>query len=249
MTSLLLALQFFTIFPVDKNLPMERKQITGMYSVFPWIGAAMGGVTCLLLAFDWSSLMTAFGIVLLGILFAGGLHMDGFIDISDAFFSYKDRAKRLEILDDPRVGAFGVMAVVLLVIGKIIIISEVVSLESFHWIFVVLIPFFSRAMLTVLFAITNTAKTSGLAYFFQQKMNTNALQIAAFVNVIIGIGILGWMTQWLIAVTFICVMILFICLYRNWAVKNFGGVTGDILGASVEMSEVVLWLILLLLLS
>ena len=86
--------------------------------------------------------MTAFGVVLLGVLLAGGLHMDGFIDLSDAFFSYKDRAKRLEILDDPRVGAFGVMAVVFLVVGKIIIVAEVLSFDSFHWIFLVLIPFF-----------------------------------------------------------------------------------------------------------
>ena len=102
--------------------------------------------------------------------------------LSDAFFSYKDRAKRFEILDDPRVGAFGVMAVVFLVVGKIIIVAEVLSFDSFHWIFLVLIPFFSRATLTVLFAITKSAKESGLAYFFKKKMNSNALQIATSMN-------------------------------------------------------------------
>ena len=40
--SLLLALQFFAIIPVNKNLPMERRPITGMYSVFPWVGAVIG---------------------------------------------------------------------------------------------------------------------------------------------------------------------------------------------------------------
>ncbi len=249
MTSLLLALQFFTIVPVNKNLPMERNQITGMYSIYPWIGAAMGGVICLLLTFDWSSLMTAFGVVLLGVLLAGGLHMDGFIDLSDAFFSYKDRAKRLEILDDPRVGAFGVMAVVFLVVGKIIIVAEVLSFDSFHWIFLVLIPFFSRATLTVLFAITKSAKESGLAYFFKKKMNSNALQIATSMNIIIGIIVLGWMTEWFIAITFLVVIFAFIRLYRSWVLKHFGGVTGDILGASVELTEVILWLTLLLLFS
>ena len=74
---------------------------------------------------------TAFSIVLLGILLSGGLHMDGFIDTSDAFFSYKDRMKRFEILDDPRVGAFGVMAVVLLIVGKVIIVSEVLVWNHF----------------------------------------------------------------------------------------------------------------------
>ncbi|SES02791.1 adenosylcobinamide-GDP ribazoletransferase [Psychrobacillus sp. OK032] len=249
MNSLLLALQFFSIIPVSKNLPMERRPITGMYSIFPWIGAVIGAIACLMLYFEWSPLMTGFSIVLLGIIFSGGLHMDGFIDTSDAFFSYKDRIKRFEILDDPRVGAFGVMAVVLLVIGKVIIVSEVLSVPAFHWILVILIPYLSRTVLTLLFSCTNSAKTSGLAYFFKQKMNGNVVLIASACHFFIGLAVLGWLTDWLIAVTFAVVLVGFICLFRNWALKNFGGVTGDLLGASVEVSEVVLWLTLLLLLS
>ncbi|TQR14984.1 adenosylcobinamide-GDP ribazoletransferase [Psychrobacillus lasiicapitis] len=247
--SLLLALQFFTIIPVNKNLPMERRQITGMYSVFPWIGAGIGAIACIVLYAQWSPLMTGFSIVLLGIFFSGGLHMDGFIDTSDAFFSYRDRMKRFEILDDPRVGAFGVMAVVLLVVGKVIIVSEVLAATSFHWILLILIPYFSRVILITLFSLTNNAKTSGLAHFFKQKMNERAVWFAAVCHFLLGLAVLGLLTDWLVAVTIAVVLIGFICLFRNWALRNFGGVTGDLLGASVEVSEVVLWLTLLLLLS
>ncbi|MFF2753382.1 adenosylcobinamide-GDP ribazoletransferase [Psychrobacillus sp. NPDC058041] len=249
MKSLLLALQFFSIVPVHKNLPMENREISGMYSLFPWIGAGIGAIACLGLYFEWSTLMTSFSIVFLGILLSGGLHMDGFIDTSDAFFSYRDRIKRYEILDDPRVGAFGVMAVVLLVVGKVIIVSEVLAAQTFHWIFVLLIPFFSRATLTMVFVLTRSAKESGLAYFFKQRMNTNMLIFATACNYFAGLFFIGWFTEWLIAITFAAVLIVFICLFRHWAMKNFGGVTGDLLGASVEVSEVVLWMTLLLLLS
>ncbi|TQR21132.1 adenosylcobinamide-GDP ribazoletransferase [Psychrobacillus vulpis] len=249
MTSLLLALQFFTIVPVHKNLPMERRSITGMYSIFPWVGTVIGAFACLLLYFEWSHLMTAFSIVLLGIIFSGGLHMDGFIDTSDAFFSYKDRLKRFEILDDPRVGAFGVMAVVLLVVGKVIIVSEVLLAESFHWVFILLIPFFSRTTLAMLFSLTNSAKASGLACYFKQKMNASDVIVANVLNFVIGVIILGWLTNWTVSLTFAIILVLFVCLFRNWSLKNFGGVTGDLLGASLEVSEVVLWLTLLLLLS
>lgn len=228
---------------------MERRTITGMYSVFPWIGTVIGAIAYLMLFFEWSPLMTAFSIVLLGIMLSGGLHMDGFIDTSDAFFSYKDRLKRFEILDDPRVGAFGVMAVVLLVVGKIIIVSEVLAAESFHWIFILLIPYFSRSTLITLFAWSNSAKTSGLAYFFKQKMNGNVVLIMAACHFFIGLAIVGWLTDWLIVLTFAVVLFGFMCLFRGWVLRNFGGVTGDLLGASVEVSEVVLWLTLLLLLS
>lgn len=249
MNSIMLALQFFTILPINKNLPMEKRSITGMYSIFPWIGAGIGAVACLMLSFEWSSLMTGFSIVVVGVIVSGGLHMDGFIDTSDAFFSYKDRSKRFEILEDPRVGAFGVMAVVFLALGKVIIISEVLSADSFHWIFVLLIPFFSRATLTLLFSITASAKTSGLAYYFKGKVNANVVLIATLCHFFIGIGVLGWLTNWMAAVTVTVVLIAFICLFRSWILKNFGGLTGDLLGASVEISEVVLWLTLLLLLS
>ncbi|SEM92823.1 cobalamin-5'-phosphate synthase [Paenisporosarcina quisquiliarum] len=249
MKSILLALQFFTVIPVNKNLPMEKRAITGMYSIFPWIGAGIGAIACLVLYFEWSPIMTGFSIVLLGVVLSGGLHMDGYIDTSDAFFSYKDRLKRFEILEDPRVGAFGVMAVVFLVIGKVIIISEVLSTESFHWIFVMLIPFFSRALLGILFSVTNSAKTSGLAYYFKGKMNANVVTITTACHFFIGLVVLGWMTNWVVAVTIAAVLFAFICLFRSWVLKNFGGVTGDLLGASVEISEVVLWLTLLLLFS
>lgn len=175
--------------------------------------------------------------------------MDGFTDTADAFFSYKDRSKRFEILDDPRVGAFGVMAVVFLSIGKVIIVSEVLSRESFHWIFVLLIPFFSRTILCLLFALTNSAKTSGLAYYFKQKIHSNVVMIAAICHFFIGLAVLGWLTNWMTAVTVAVVLFAFICLFRGWVLRNFGGVTGDLLGASIEISEVVLWLTLLLLLS
>ena len=249
MNSLLLALQFFTIIPINKNLPMENRTITGMYSIFPWVGAGFGAIACLMLSFEWSSLMTGFCIVLLGVILSGGLHMDGFIDTSDAFFSYQDRVKRFEILEDPRVGAFGVMAVVFLVIGKVIIVSEVLSAQSFHWIFVLLIPFFSRATLSLLFSWTNSAKTSGLAYYFKGKMSGNVVLIASICNFALGLAILGWMTNWMIALTVAAVLFIFICIFRRWALKNFGGVTGDLLGACVEISEVVLWLTLLVSLS
>ena len=122
-------------------------------------------------------------------------------------------------------------------------------MESFHWIFVLLIPYFSRVTLIALFTLTNSAKTSGLAYYFKQKMNGNIVLIAAACHFFLGLAVLGWLTDWLIAVTFAVVLVGFICIFRNWVLKNFGGVTGDLLGASVEVSEVVLWLTLLLLFS
>lgn len=249
MNSLLLALQFFTIIPIKSNLPMEKRQITGMYTAFPWIGAGIGAVACLALYFEWSSLMTAFAVVSLGIILSGGLHMDGFIDTADAYFSYRDLNKRMEILDDPRVGAFGVLSIVLLILGKVIIIAEVLSSESFHWIFLLTIPVLSRLVLVMLFSTTINAKESGLAYFFKQRIQVQILIPLTAGSLFIAICLIGLLTHWLIAITILSVLFIFSCVYRSWTLKNFGGITGDLLGASLELTEVILWINLLLLLS
>ena len=100
-----------------------------MFACLPWIGALMGTTVAAVLysLMQWtasSEVMLAFTVIGLFALWTGGLHLDGFIDMGDAYFSYRDREKRLEILDDPRVGAFGVLAVVFLLMGKFVILHE-----------------------------------------------------------------------------------------------------------------------------
>ena len=118
MNGLLLAIQFFTSVPIRKELPMERKSVTAMYIALPFIGGLIGlamyGVAMLFTdGIGTGSLLASVFVVVAGIVLTGGLHMDGFADTGDAFFSYRDKEKRLEILDDPRLGAFGTMAVIL----------------------------------------------------------------------------------------------------------------------------------------
>ena len=248
MNSLLLALQFFTTVPIKKNLPMDAKHINGMYLLFPFIGAGIGAIAYMMLYFEWSSLMTAFAIVCTGIVLSGGLHMDGYTDTADAFFSYRDRGKRLEILEDPRVGAFGVIAVVLLIGGKIIILSEVLAAEDFHWLYIIIIPFLSRVVMVLLFTLTPNAKDSGLAHFFKQKMQSRLVLTVTLIVQAIGIFLVA-SVNWIIAILILLVLLLFIVVYRKWSIKNFGGLTGDLLGATIELAEVVLWIVLLLSLS
>ena len=83
---------------------------------FPLLGAVLG-----LLLLAWSALadlltltpqLRAAGAVLLPLAYTGGIHMDGFCDTCDALASHQDRARKLEILKDSRVGAFAVLGCV-----------------------------------------------------------------------------------------------------------------------------------------
>ena len=91
----LINLQFFTAIPFKKELPMEKKYIHRAIQTFPLVGILlgliMGGVLYALVEWTpFSTLAIAFILWLLTIVLTGGLHLDGWIDASDAFFSYQD---------------------------------------------------------------------------------------------------------------------------------------------------------------
>ena len=250
MRGVLLALQFFTIFPINKELNMDRKSVTMMFTTLPWIGGAFGLITSIVwLYLDASSLFLAFTIVLIGIVLSGGLHLDGFADTSDAFFSYRNQDKRHEILADPRIGAFGTMALLFLIVGKIILLAEIIAQDGMSWQWLVVIPFLARAGMVYFFIITPEARDKGLAAFFKKRFHKQALFIATCISIALAVGFIAIVGGGAIVAitTFVA---LFICahVYKLWTKKHFGGVTGDISGAFVEGMEVVLWLLIFILL-
>lgn len=247
-TALLLALQFFSIIPVKKELPLEKNNVTSMYMFLPVLGLLFGGI---LAASAWalleftalSSLFIAFVIVVLSIVLTGGLHMDGIADVGDAYFSYQDRNKRLEIMGDPRVGAFGAMALILIIIGKIVVAAE--TIDEVSLVAVALVPVFSRICLLFLFSNTRSAKDTGLAAFFRDLANSKQIMIGAFLYLTAAFGFLGYWVHWELALGQLVFLFLSLYVYRKWCLKNFGGATGDLFGAYVEGTELLLWTILL----
>lgn len=245
---LLLTLQFFSIIPVKKELPLEKGHITSMYRLLPVLGLIFGTITAaaawaLLNFTELSPLFAAFVVVVLGLFLTGGLHMDGVADVGDAYFSYQDREKRLEIMGDPRIGAFGAMALVLLIFGKIVVVSEV--LEGISVIAVAFVPVFSRIGLMLLFSKTASAKESGLAAFFQRRTDGGQVALAAAVCLAAAWGFLGYMEGWGLAFGLAAVLLVSLYLYRKWCLGNFGGVTGDLFGAYIEGTELLLWVVFL----
>ncbi len=250
--SLLLAFQFFTVLPVHKELPLTRSTITGMFACLPWIGALMGttvaGVLYSLTQWTASSeVMLAFIIIGLFALWTGGLHLDGFIDMGDAYFSYRDRDKRLEILDDPRVGAFGVLSILFLLFGKFVVLYELFVQNKFALWMVVFIPFLTRVGMSFYFMSLNCSKEKGLAYFFQSHINAKLLKIIMLLSLLLAMPMVLIITKFsMLPILLVIVLAFALVIFRQFTLRNFGGVSGDLLGASIEGMEVVLWVTLLL---
>jgi len=249
---LLLAFQFFTSVPIRKELPMDRKDVTGMYVALPFVGGLIGlamySVAVLFTnVIGTGSLLASVFVVVAGIALTGGLHMDGFADMGDAFFSYRDKEKRLEIMDDPRIGAFGTMALVLLIIVKIALIQELLHRGDGFLLFFIAVPLLARAGMNVYFSTTLLAKEKGIAHFFKEKMATRSLMAWSIGTGIAVVVVLGFILHSIgVPVVLLIVVSGAVLVFRSWSLKHFGGVSGDLCGAFIEGTEALLWLAIII---
>lgn len=250
----LLNLQFFTALPISRTLPMDKKHLNGSIKSFPLVGLMQGVFYSAVLysLFNWtpfSSLAIAFTIWLLTIVITGGLHLDGWMDTSDAYFSFRDKNKRLEIMTDPRTGAFGVLSVIVLLSSRFLFIYEIITYTTLaSYGLIVLIPFLSKGIMGMMLVTVPAAKKEGLAYMFGQGGNPCSLVVYP-IYLLLVMGALGFIWAGLLLPASLLLLVAVGCYFfiRVKAVKWFGGMTGDVIGASVEGTENILWMTLWLL--
>lgn len=248
-TGIGLAFQFFTIMPIPKQLDLTKKTVTHMFQFLPWLGALFGAIVAFLYyelqQTELSPLFIGFVLVMAFIIMTGGLHLDGFVDMGDAYFSYRDLKKRQEILDDPRIGAFGAMALLFLVLTKIIVMTELVTQQKLAYAMFVFVPFVVRAALGFYIVITPPSKEKGLGYFFRTHILTKPYMWMTILSLVVGTAAVMYVTNSVHALIVVLIVMLFVVLYKKWTMKNFGGASGDLYGAWVEGMEAIVWIILL----
>ena len=171
------------------------------------------------------------------VVLTGGLHLDGLMDTCDGLFGGRTRERRLEILRDSRVGSFGVLGGVCMLLLKFALFASlqprVLSLAFF-----IVLPC-SRWTMVLVLRTFPSARPEGLGATFRQSVTLLKLIIAAITALVLafivghGVGVLLW-----------CVVSCIALLIGTWATRLIGGLTGDIYGAIAECSEVVALLLL-----
>ncbi|KAB2328600.1 adenosylcobinamide-GDP ribazoletransferase [Cytobacillus depressus] len=248
---LLINLQFFTSIPIRLELPMDKNHLEKAIKTFPLLGLIQGSIYALILYgfLHWtpfSALTAAFAVWLAGIILTGGIHLDGWMDASDAYFSYRDQKKRLEIMSDPRTGAFGVLSVIVLLSARFLFIYEIVQMaQAASYLFIALVPFFSKMVMGELILKVPAAKKEGLGTLFKEASNEKTHFIYPFyILILLGVGGTFINELALGVLFFIFVSGLTFLFLQKKVIRWFGGMTGDVLGASVEGTEVLLWMTL-----
>lgn len=235
--SFIIAVAMYSKMPMPK-VEWNQKNMRYTLCFFPIIGLVIGA-----LLYGWSKVceVCGFGQVcfalvgtVIPVIVTGGIHLDGFLDTADALHSYAKKEKKQEILQDPHVGAFAVIAAIcffmlyaagltliwkksqLLLLGLSYIISRTLSGMSLVW-----FP---------------AAKEEGLLYTFSSAAHKRtvrtvlvALLSFAMISAVIIHPVIG-------ALTALAAMWVW-TYYFYMSKKQFGGVTGDLAGYFLCLCE------------
>ncbi len=230
----LLALQFLTIVPVEVN-NLKKEDMSRSLIFFPITGAILGVVLVVLekalfgLGFPDFALSAILVVSL--IILTAGLHLDGLSDAADAFLSGKAREKKLEIMRDPHVGAMGILAILCVVLLKISLLMSFGILMKPMVLFLMCI--LSRYSLVLAVFLFPYARQEGKAKAFFEGINGKIF--AAATAIALFLVIFAWNIKGLLVFLLICA---FTYVMGKFITKRIGGMTGDTLGAILELNEV-----------
>ncbi len=234
---------------------MDQPHLERAVKTFPLLGLLQGIIYYLIVVAlsqfsPFSTIAIAFALWVLSIVLTGGIHLDGWMDTSDAFFSHQDVRKRIEIMKDPRTGAFGVLSVIILLAAKFLFIYEILSFTNNEaFITIILIPFISRTVMGYLLVHVTPAKDEGLASLFHQSVKKKRMpQYWVFWGIMFIVWVITDINIFLF-VTLTGMGLITFLFIRKKSVKWFGGMTGDVIGASVEGVELFAWMTWWILLS
>ena len=239
------ALRFFTRLRVGEPEPGAALDIDRIAWAAPVAGVAVGLVGGLALA-----LTTLLGLPVLlraGLATAalvvatGALHEDGLADVADGFGGGATRARKLEIMRDSRIGAYGALAIALALILRVGALAA--ALDGGFWraaLSLALVAALSRAAALTPLALLPPARADG-AGAAAGRLDSSALAAAwgsaLVIAVALGLVALGLAHALLAALMSAAGALLMVALAR----RAIRGQTGDVAGAAQQCSEIAAW--------
>ena len=242
--SMAITFAMYSKLPV-KNFEWTKENMKYCLLFLPLVGLIEG--ICLILfvmffdriavnQFLKAALITAFPVI-----YTGGVHMDGFLDTMDALGSNQSREKKLEILKDSNSGAFAVIGGI---IYFLLYFASIISFKNITQIYILAISYILiRAYSALSLLVFKNARGSGLAYEFSSKSSLYTNRIVLFICIIVCSLIIMYINLHLGIICTIAVYMVFL-YYRVKSFDEFGGVTGDLAGYFLQLSELVTVLIL-----
>ncbi len=244
MKTFLQAFSFLTILPVGHLSLSEERELAGSMAFFPLVGLIIGIILAVghyLFSFLFSQPLSLWLVIGLLALLTRGLHLDGFSDTIDGLGSGGSKEKMLEVMRDSRIGAFGVIGLILLIGAKYFALDQL-SRASIPYALILMTVTGRNAMVLVCYRSPYARAVGGLAKPFTENLGVREITLsltAAFAIALLAMGIHG-------AAIFVGIG-LFSLGYRYFFIKKLGGVTGDVLGGANELAELLCLLLVVIL--
>jgi adenosylcobinamide-GDP ribazoletransferase len=230
-----LAMQFLTRVPVRGVSDFSPLDLARSAAWFPFVGLVVGAIVGLVVfALDHRSAGLA-GIVgvLAWVWLTGALHLDGLADLCDALgASHRDAERFFAVLRDPHLGVFGVVSIVLVLMLKAASLAMLAT----------------NALWAVpLILAWGRLGTLAWGRWLKPLRSGHGEQFAWQISI-------GWIVLWTLALLaasavvapVLCAAPLVIAAWGAWLKARLGGMTGDCLGAGVEVTETALLLLVAL---
>lgn len=229
MKSLLLMITFFTRIPIKYNYEYYEKDFIKGIKFFPFIGLIIGiimYIPALFKGFIHAPVISLLSWVIY-LWITGGLHIDGLADTFDGIFSNRSKEKILEIMKDSRIGAFGVLGILLLIIWNLIFTSYI-DMRT-----IIIVPIVGRSTAILSASISQYARESpGMGKGFIENCGVEEIILAvifSFIPVILLFKLQG--------ITILTIMYLAVFIVTRNINKKIGGMTGDTIGFVIELSQ------------
>ncbi|RLT43782.1 MAG: adenosylcobinamide-GDP ribazoletransferase [Chloroflexi bacterium] len=234
----LIALEFLTPLRLRRVQTYDDRTFAEALGWYPLIGLLIGlglwgldrGLSELLPPVPTAVLLVAFLA-----LASGGLHLDGVADTADGMAVQGDRAERLGVMSEGNTGPAGVMALLLVLMAEW---AAIVSLEGdLRGAALILAPALGRWTVVPVGLLFKPARPRGLGHAIQTAMLPIAAPLATMIGAGAAIALFG-----LAGVVLILAATVSALLIAALAARMLDGVTGDVFGAAIEVSQVVVWL-------
>jgi len=224
------AVAFLTVVPVAADAGQPGERLGRAY--FPAVGALLGlgaGVCFALVAALTAPLIAAVAATAVLAVLTGALHLDGVADAADGLFGGKDVAQRLALMRDPRVGSFGLVAVILVLVGDVAALASMSPPQAL--VALVIAGAISRWALLLMIATLPYIRGAGLGIAAAGAHWSFDVVLASAIAAIV--GLLAWRSA--IAAALVAVVIAL--AIRAIARSRIGGATGDVYGATAELTQ------------
>ncbi len=228
------ALKFLTRLPVPRVEGLSADDLPRSAPWFPLVGGIVGAAVgaALWAGAHASPSIGALCALLVWVVITGGLHLDGLGDVADALAaSHRSPERFLAVLRDPHIGAFGVMAIALQLIAKLVLLADLPVMEALPAL--VLVSAWARWG-PLVWALVSPPLAGGSGERFASQIDWRIVAAE-------GIA-LALLSAWL-APVLLAALLVVAAVAAYWKLR-LGGMTGDCLGAGIEVTETALLFIL-----